>query len=450
MYERHGDFSGDRLEPYLILGDGPERPINEFVASDSAGRYLVAVIGGRLLLIDTITGREEDLSQHGASAMDVNYAIGPHRAASLDRSGQRLLYLRKTARGDIPVVRTLATGQEVELDPGDGLVWRAKLDPEGHWVRLEMITEDTDGDGKLTLPSLVTTMAGRRCRGPVGSYSVRGLAGDKPVVRLVPAAGGKARAADDLVQPWGERLLTRTPEGAFMLESESGQRQELVPAACKGRILQTDIARNRILVQCQGSEHVTLYGQGLHVDFTADPPHEYENSARSPLSRFVMCPDAVIDLERGLAHGTQRNAWLPAQHKGRALLIQKGRLLLYDADQDTEADIDVYDDFTRVIDHSGSMVLLERWSSLGSLASDRPAVQAAGAALQTLFGAGDIEVRIGSSEVFDLAAGKIVGRALPSALAVTDDGAVLVSRSGREDGHTDEGPLLWMQAVPFP
>jgi hypothetical protein len=448
VHERHGLFSGDRLEPYLILGDGPERSIDEYVASDAAGRYLVVVVNDHLLLIDTMTGREEDLSQHGANAMDVNYAIGSHRSASFDRGGQRLLYLRKTPRGDIPVVRTLATGREVELDPGDGLVWRAKLSPEGHWVELDMITKDTNGDGKLTLPSLVTTMARRRCRGPVGSYSIRGLDGDQPILRLVSAAGGKARKVDNLVQPWGEQLLKRTSEGALILGSDSGQSQELVPASCNGTVLHADIARNRILVQCQGSENMALYGQGLHIDFAEEPPPEWDNSTRNQVLRLLKCPHAVVDLARGLVHRT-KDAWQVAQYQGRALLVRDNRLLLYDADKDTEVDIAALDNDSRPIDHTGAMALLRIGAPLQSGVFGLPAVKTAGEALRNLFGVDDRGVRVGSSLVFDLAAGKIVGQALPSALAVADDGKVLVSRSAPRDDHTGEGPLLWMKAVPL-
>lgn len=445
---RHGMLHGDRMEPYLILGNGPERPIDEFVAADEQGNYLVVVISERLLLIDPRTGREEDLSQRGANPMDVQYAAGSHRAASFDRLGQRLLYLRKTAKGDVPVIRTLATGQEVELDPGDGLVWRAQLDAEGKWAMLQMIDKDTDGDGKLALPSLRTNLAGRRCRGSVGSYGIRGLVGDRPSLRIAPTAGGKAREADNLVRPWGERLLLRTPDGALVLESASGQTQELVPASCKGTVLHSDIARGQILVQCQSSEspRMALYGAAAHVDFTEDPPRESGDIVKNQVLRFFQSPGALIDLERRSIQPLGQTR-LVGHYGGRALLARGKQLALYDADTNTESELIAFKHYGRSVAQAGSMVLSLIWSSRTSPPGS-PADKSVRPGPLTVPGIDDDGELVGRAMVVDLAAGKLIGQAPASALAVTADGRVLVPRKGSQDESLPEGPLQWMSVVP--
>lgn len=450
---RHGQLYGDQAEPYLVLGDGPERPIDDFVASDDAGNHLVVVISGRMILIDTRTGRETDLSQQGANPMDVNYAIGSHRAASFDQRGQRLLYLRKSTRGDIPVVRDLTTDHEIELDPGDGQVWRAELDSEGQWVTLKMVVKDTDGDGKLTLPGLVTNLASRRCRGLVGSYGVRGIVGDEPIVRVVPATGGQAREVADLVRPWGERLLKRTTEGALVLESASGQSQELVPASCKGTVLHADVARGQILVECNSSQpesHMALYGQGLHVDFTEDRPSPWDDIVKNTVLRLYRSRHGLIDLERRSAYHLEGTS-LYARYQGRALLGRENRLVLYDADTRAEALVAASDYSSGLIDQSGSMVLLSTWSADPARAPGPAVNKAADHTGQEIISpSGEKKFMYRKLLVFDLATGQFVGQLSPTGLAVTNDGYVLKPKWPSYNRTANDGPLQWIRPTPLP
>lgn len=443
---RHGNFSGDELEPYLILGDGPERPIDDFVASDTAGNYLVVVIGQKLLLIDTKTGRETDLSLLGANPMDASQAVGAHRAASFDQSGQRLVYLRKTARGDIPVVRELANGQEIELDPGEGLVWRATLDAEGKWVTLLMVVKDTDGDGKLTLPVPVTNLAARRCRGTVSSYGIRGGVGDQAIVRVVPAAGGQAREVEGLVRPWGDRLLKRTQEGALVLESASGQSQELVPASCKGTLIHSDVANGQILVDCKGTQpesHMALYGQALHVDFTEIPLRSWEDILSNEDLRLYRSRHGFIDLKRRLAYHKE-GASLYAQYQGRALLSMESRFILYDADTRSESSLEADEYSDGKVDQAASMVLLSTWSPR------KPPGPAGVNKVDGVTPSGEKKVLFHKLLVFDLAKSKIVGQLWPPALAVTSDAYVLVAKGVSSKGNVAYGPLHWVKPVSFP
>lgn len=418
--QRHGYLAGDRMEPYLLLGDGPELAIDDFVAADAAGNYLVVIVAGRLLLIDTRSGQQVDLSALGANPLDVGSGTSSHRAASFDRQGQRLLYLRKTGSGDIPVVRTLATGQEVALDPGAGLLWRARFDEDGYWVRLQMVVKDTSGDGKLTLPSLMTNLAGRRCRGVTGSYSNLGVDGDEPVERFVPSSGGPAREAADILRPWGERFLVRTPEGALAIENQQGQREELVPASCKGTLHHADVARGLVLVSCKATPEkpMSIYGRGTPVAFTELPLSELGDVTQNPARRLYAGQYALVDLDRRATHRIGIGA-LVGVHEGRALFARDNRVLYYDADKDTEQEIFPPEHIPVWSGKAGPMVLF----SLG-------------------FG--------GPQLVFDLATGRTVGRAARSALAVAEDGRVLVRQSEQLRPGVEWGPFRWEKPVAYP
>lgn len=64
----------------------------------------------------------------------------------------------------------------------------------GQWAKVLVIARDTDGDGKLTWPSVRTSLSARDCRGPVMSYSIGGWTGDTWEERWLDLATGAMAA----------------------------------------------------------------------------------------------------------------------------------------------------------------------------------------------------------------------------------------------------------------
>lgn len=227
----HGVALGDDVEPYLILGPGAGARIDDYVAHDRSGRWIVVIRAQRLILIDARAGKEWDLSKSGAVTTDVDPVFGPHAAASFDAAGHRCLYVRKAEARVVVVVRDLRTHEETVVDPGPGLFYRAHLEPSGHWVHVRVVTKDTDGNGALELPSYPSSLSPRRCRGEVGAYSTFGRRGDEDVLRVARSSGGKAAEVKGLVAPIGDGLLRRKADGALVMRPKTGPERQVAPAS---------------------------------------------------------------------------------------------------------------------------------------------------------------------------------------------------------------------------
>lgn len=184
---RHGDLLGDEVSPYLIVESGPGWTFDELVGTDPAGRYVAVREGACLTVVDTQSRQATTLPS--ADLRD-DGRVGPHRGVAFDASGSRMLYLRGGAKASL-VVRELSTGAERVLDSGPGLVWSARFDPEGHGLEVTTIPS-----GKW--PLFASTLARRRCRGPVSSFSMFGGAMPGQVARHVPLDGSAAVESNDV------------------------------------------------------------------------------------------------------------------------------------------------------------------------------------------------------------------------------------------------------------
>jgi hypothetical protein len=67
------------------------------------------------------------------------------------------------------------------------------FDSAGRFVVMEVVTEDTDGDGRLLPPQEISMSAGRRCRGRVASGRYFDSAGDILTQRIAPVVSGPVR-----------------------------------------------------------------------------------------------------------------------------------------------------------------------------------------------------------------------------------------------------------------
>jgi hypothetical protein len=244
-FGHHGDPLGDDVAPYLVIGDGEGQAIDAFVGADAGGRWVAVVRERKLVLVDSWSRKESVLA--GADASDDPNPLGPHRAASFDGAGRRVAYLR----GGKLRVRELQSGNEQLLDPGSGLVWRFWIDEDGERVWLQMVTRDTDGDGKLALPQAQTSLSARHCRGPWASYGVYGWKGDEPVVRMVAVQkGAVARDVEGALGTLAGKVVRRRADKAIVAEGDGGE-VVVAPASCDAEVIHT--AKGRLYYVCRAT-----------------------------------------------------------------------------------------------------------------------------------------------------------------------------------------------------
>jgi hypothetical protein len=329
MTGHHGAVFGDMLVPYFVRGAGPGEQLDFWVASDPSGRHVAFVKGEQLQLLDADTGRTEVIA--GADVrFDLN-PFGPSRVASFDAAGTRLLYMRK----NMAVVRDLASGVERTIDPGAGALYRASFDPDGAWIVLDVIAEDTNHDGKLEWPMPNTTLVPAFCRGEVMSYGVYGEgSGDTPVKRVARLDGPSRAARDvrDLLRPLGASLLLRKADGALVLEGASGEIRELVPAQCKARLLDADGAHGQILAACTSrgrAAPAVLYGPAgakpLGGSFEL-----FGDAWRTVPRRFSSRDNVLVDFDTGTAHVFAEGVEVLHVSGGRVLVRAEERLMTTD------------------------------------------------------------------------------------------------------------------------
>ena len=197
----HGEPGGDELRPYLVLGSGEGTVIDDFVADDPSGRWVVVTKDLCVSLVDTQTGKSVSLK--GADGRQGDPVVGGHRAASFSPDGKSVLYIRTNGAHSVVVKRELRSGAERIIDPGAGMLVSAVFDGTGRWVVMDLVVSDSDGDGRLTWPRASSTLGARRCRGQAMSASFHGTYGDRPVRRFVPADEGTVEdaAADRCFEP---------------------------------------------------------------------------------------------------------------------------------------------------------------------------------------------------------------------------------------------------------
>lgn len=247
----HGDLYGDAAVPFLIVGGGEGEAIDALVASDPSGRYLVTSEGGTAVLREPALGHREVLVVADPKA--AKHPFGPQRAASFDAAGH-LLYLDDEARRPTPVVRTLASGAEVRIDPGPGLVHRAWLDPAGRWAFVSVVAGDSDGDGKLALPARRTTRRSGPCQGPAAIYSTYGWSGDRPTIRAVRIGEATVSDAPGVVGALGDALLRREADGSLVVDPARPRQaaRTLADAPCDARVFGADSVSGNVLLACAG------------------------------------------------------------------------------------------------------------------------------------------------------------------------------------------------------
>jgi hypothetical protein len=406
-----GELRGDAFERYLIA-PGEELPIEGLVGADSSGRYALVMQQGALLLWDAESRKSLDLSALGADARLSAQSFAELRSVDFDASSRRLLYVKRGDTGARLVVRNLDDGSERKLDPGPGSIWRARFDPGGTFVVVELINEDSNKNGRFDFPAPLLK-APRPCGATPWRYHTWIDRGDRPSTVLVPLNGGAPLLEPDLVMPIGDALLLRDASGALLL-SRAGKKRVLEPAACKGRIVHADAERQLFVVGCAqkktGKVSLEL------VTATSRKPLDIELSSVE-LDREVSDSPRLVPLYPGLETAlldTDRRELLPlktadvvlATRGARALVRRGNTLLFYDADNRSEQLLPV------TLDRYPQLLVTPPFVYL-------------------------------SPALVDLDAAALVGRSSARPLALSSEGQLLISELSADGARLARGPLHW-------
>jgi len=336
-----GELRGDALGRYLVA-PGQELAIDGLLAADPSGRYALFMQQGALLLWDAETRTNLDLSALGADTRLSAQSFAELRTIAFDRDSKHLLYVRRSDAGSRIVIRTLEDGSERQLDAGPGLIWRARFDPGGVFAIVELISEDSNKNGRLDFPAPLLPTP-RPCTAAPGRYHTWLDRGDRPVTVLVPLTGGPAVLEPDLVMPVGEALLLRDASGALLL-SRAGKKRVLEPSACKGRIVHADAQRELFIVGCAQKKtgHVALElvtraeRKPLGIELASvELDRELSDSPRL-LALYPGIETNLFDAERRELVPLRTSDVVLATRAARALIRRGNTLLFYDADRRTE------------------------------------------------------------------------------------------------------------------
>ncbi|MFO0547789.1 MAG: hypothetical protein U0271_05340 [Polyangiaceae bacterium] len=434
LFGQHGEAYGDELRPYLLTDAGPGRALEAFVDSDRTGRYIAHLAGGHLMLLDTIGSSEVDLTKTSdAAGGNDSFPLGPHAAGAFGAGGQ-LLFVRGQKDARRLAVRTLATGDTVEVDVGSGVLWRASPTSSPAWAYITVMVGDTDKNGKIEPPTIQTDIGARACRGPVGSYSTGGRSGDETETRLV-ALDGKSppRPGKDpnRIGILGDELVIRESDGSISLEDTSGKKTTLVSAACGGWVRGFYAPKNAVLVACDSLPGTPAHwiqkggdGMGKKVADTGwsryEGKRDYWGTGSQRLNGLNDGDDGWIQVDLSTAkpfHNTSSDDWFAdfAEYEGVVLGGDYGRSAPYDA----PVPVTLFD--------------LDRGTSKG-LGFNLPAKGRRVTRDQWLV-AEEVDHK-GPWVVIDVRDGTVKGRVADSVLAVSSHGEVLTSHNGR-------GPAVW-------
>jgi hypothetical protein len=347
----------DTLERVLVT-PVEELAIDAWLGASPDGRYVLFLQQGALALWDSETRTSVDLSALGADARLSAETNANVRALDFDAKSERLLYVRRNANGSRIVLRSLSDGSERELDAGPGEVWRARFDPGGAFAVLQMITIDSNKNGKFDFPAPLLS-APPACGDSLAHFRTWEGRGDRPETVLLPLSGGAPIHEPDLLLPVAEALLLRDETGALLLD-RGGKKRPLEASDCKGRIVHADAQRELFIVGCAQKKktgHVSLElvtrdgRKPLNLELASvELDREVSDSARL-VALYPGSDTLLFDADRRDLITLQPGDSVIATRQARALIRRGNALVLYDAEARHETalpgQLDKYPDILR-------------------------------------------------------------------------------------------------------
>lgn len=349
---------GEPSAAKLVIASGSGEAIDDVLAHDATGRYVVVAKGGAAVLFDAATGTRVNLSELGVDTRRVRADYAEHRTLSFDPSGRYLAFLRGSGAASSVVVRTLEGGTERAFAAGAGEVFRLRLSADARYVVLETLREDTNHNGKLDWPAPEETTRANVCdRAALPKFRSFGYQGrgDALTRAVVTLETGALRDVPQLVTTLGSSLLLREGDGSLQLE-QAGKRTPLAPASCAARVLFADAERGLVLATCAppppkkkngtatptpgGKREVWLFGSGYAKNLQREL---YETSLdRDSVTGARLVPlypgseAGVLDLERRELLPLPSGSRVLATNGALALVWRDSDLYRYDAVAKTE------------------------------------------------------------------------------------------------------------------
>jgi hypothetical protein len=314
--------------------------VDDVLAASGDGRWLVTREGDVTRLVDARSGQSALLA---ADARADALSFREHRFLSFDGGSRRLAYVRTEGQTSTVVVRELASGRELVVKPGPGRLHRARLDYTGEWLLLEVVAEDTNGNGRLDLPVRDAPPGPRPCRGPIPSFAALAARGDQPSTRAAPVRSGNAREVPGLVAAFERRLLVRGPGDELWLLDARGRRARFAAGSCRGHVIHMDVAREAALLACErttgpepGRNEVELWSGGerrpLGVFVTAQAADAWPGAPTRLVPLYPGREAVLVDLERGTVQPLSEGDHVLAVSGTRALVWRGRELVLVDVE----------------------------------------------------------------------------------------------------------------------
>ncbi|HSU42228.1 MAG TPA: hypothetical protein VLJ38_21755, partial [Polyangiaceae bacterium] len=405
--------------PELVVGAGAPEAIDDLLAWDSSGRFLVLRRGNAVWLLDVENNLSTNLSELGFDDRDDVLDYRQHRALAFDPRGEMLAYVRRRERVEL-VLRTLATGEEQVVAGTSGEPWRFAWDANGRTLVVSSVAPDPVS-GRTTFPVRLRRGPRLACSGILPHFHVNPDSGERPATTLVSRDGLTLQPAPDFAAPFGDGYVGRGADGALVLVGAKS-RQTLADADCGGRVLFADPERGLLLVTCNNDK---LRPKRVGVELVGVRYRQELGAVVQSLAldRWPALPVRLVPLYPG------------------------SDVLLVDLDTRKTVPLTPGD---RVLATSGEFALVRRDKALvwfdtvhGTdvrLASAIPPF--AGLAVQGTM------VAVGSL-VVDARAGRVLGSVPGRPLALTWDGAALVAEGGAASATAfARGPLRWHTPTP--
>jgi hypothetical protein len=437
-----GEIEGDELEVHLALGGHVER-IDELLAHDASGRWLVVRTGTQTWLLDGRDGARLDLTALSPDVRsDEMFEVG-HRAFSFDARGEQLLVLSHLGRLRYEAhllaltdpTRAVTSARKMALPPGE--TWRVRLAPDGTQVIVQSLLHDPARAGNYQWPAPPRAHPVRRCRGPLSRAGAWAGRGGEVTTLLASTDDLVPHASPGFVMPLRGGWLRRERNGRLLLV-RGGTQKQVASERCGARVLHADTERDLFLISCEhyaldkpkveerkGTKRKSappkfrfelyLVAPGFVKDLEADLPatnHDHESSG--PADLVPLRPGArsvLIDLERRRLLELLPDDRIVSVHGPRALVRRGSKLVLFDATTGKEQEL------------AGRIATFPTLRARGAYAFVEP-------------------------YLVDLTSGLVSQDPTSTPMLVTSTGRLLVPATPASAEEWARGPLRWIEPAP--
>lgn len=305
-----GEVVGDALDVFLALGasangapTSPPERIDELLAYDATGRWLVLRNDDRVFLLDTSSGARVDLTPLAPDVRsDEAFEIG-HRSFAFDDAAKQLLVLSHRGRFRYEA-HLLALPEDALPDPNRarkvtlpaGETWRVELSGDGAHAIVKTMLHDPAKNASYQWPAPLRNAPIRRCRGPFTQAGAWAHRGGEITTLLASTTDLVPQAAPGFVMPLRGGWLRRERNGRLLLV-RGGTQKQVASERCGARVLHADTKRDLFLVSC---EHYALEKPKVEETKSAKGTKRKSAPPKFRFELYLVAPGFVKDLEADL------------------------------------------------------------------------------------------------------------------------------------------------------